>query len=226
MSRVLVLAGAVVLGFMAWAYLFLLPRAGLWSRTWAVAVALSAASVAGLAVVGELSATVGPVNAVEVGVGLAVGALWLACTHVGHWMLCRLFPSFMDEVQDLYAIGTGDRVRTMVGPIVAMGVAEELLFRGVVQGLGGLAVGVVVYTAVQLVERKWVLALAALLGGLVWGVLFEWRSGLVAPTVAHVLWTATLTFVLPLRGCRTDQIVRAPADRVVQVTSTRRPPEQ
>src|SRR3546814_18721934 len=77
----------------------------------------------------------------------------------------------------------------MVGPIAAMGIAEELLFRGVLQGVGGLALALVAYTAVQVFERKWTLAVAALLGGAVWGALFAWRAGLAAPIVAHVLWT-------------------------------------
>ena len=56
----------------------------------------------------------------------------------------------------------------------------------------------VAYTAVQVFERKWALALAALLGGAVWGALFAWRLGLVAPVAAHVLWTGVLTFLWPL----------------------------
>src|SRR3546814_15464650 len=85
----------------------------------------------------------------------------------------------------------------MVGPIAAMGIAEELLFRGVLQGVGGLALALVAYTAVPVFERKWTLAVAALLGCAAWGALFAWSAGLVAPTVAHVLWTSLTTFVLP-----------------------------
>lgn len=86
----------------------------------------------------------------------------------------------------------------MVGPIAAMGIAEELLFRGVLQGVGGIALALVAYTAVQAFERKWALALAALLGGVVWGALFAWRGGPVAPIAAHVQWTSMLTFVWSL----------------------------
>jgi len=81
-----------------------------------------------------------------------------------------------------------------------MAVAEELLFRGVVQGEAGFVVGVVVYTAVQAVERKWALVLAAFLGGTLWGALFALTGGLVAPVLAHALWTVALTLVWPLGG--------------------------
>ena len=114
-------------------------------------------------------------------------------------------------MRDLYRLGAGDTVRVMVGPVVAMGIAEELLFRGVLQGLGGIAVAIVAYTAVQAFERKWALALAALCCGAVWGAMFEWRGGLVAPAAAHVLWTGMLTFVWTLGDCGDELGSTAPA---------------
>lgn len=193
--------GAVMLSFAAWGFMFLLPRNDIWPRTWVAAAGLMAYSVVALVALERFGETVGPVTATEFALGGAVGAAWLAATHVGHAVLCRMIPAFEAQVRDLYRLGDGDSVARMVGPVVAMGIAEEMLFRGVIQGAAGLAGGVIAYTAVQVVERKWALGLAALLGGIVWGGLFWWRGGLVAPIVAHVMWTATLTFVLPLRGC-------------------------
>lgn len=205
MAEIAVVIGAVIVATAAWAYLFLLDRDDIWPRTWVAAAVLSAYSLATLAALGRLDTVVGPVTLAEVGIGLGVGGAWLVATHVGHAVLCRLFPAFVAQIRDLYQLGEGDRVRRLVGPVVAMGVAEELLFRGVVQSVAGFAVGVAVYTAVQLVERKWALVLAALLGGLVWGGLFAWRGGIIAPVAAHVLWTTMLTFVWRLNGCDADR---------------------
>lgn len=69
-----------------------------------------------------------------------------------------------------------------------------------IQGEAGIVVAVVLYAAVQVVERKWPLVLAGALCGLVWGGVFAWRGGLVAPVVAHIVWTSTLTLAWPLRG--------------------------
>ncbi len=203
--------GAVVVGFVGWLVLFGRRRDDIWPRTWAIAGVLIAYSLGVLAALGELSEVVGPVGPVQVAVGAGVGAAWLVATHIGHAVLCRLFPSFIDQVKDLYGLGVNDPATRVIGPILAMAVAEELLFRGVVQGLAGTVIGVVVYTAVQLVERKWALALAALLGGIVWGGLFELTGGLVAPIVAHALLTLSLTLVWPLRGCR-DAPIEGPFD--------------
>lgn len=201
MSELLVVVGAVVLAAVAWAYVFLRDRADIWPRTWVAAGALIAYSLVTLSLLGRLDDVIGPVTLAEVAIGLGVGGAWLVATHIGHAVLCRLFPAFVAQIRDLYQLGEGDTVRRMVGPVVAMGVAEELLFRGVVQSIAGLAVGVAVYTAVQFVERKWALALAALLGGTIWGGLFAWRGGIVAPITAHLLWTGMLTFVWRLHGC-------------------------
>lgn len=192
----------LVLALAAWAFLFRLPREGLWPRTWIAAPILIAYPLAALAADDRLGSTAGPFTPVEVAAGLAVGGAWLVATQVGHRILCRLFPAFLAQVNDLYRI-RDDRtpVWSMVGAVTVMGVAEELLFRGLVQGGIGLLAAVAAYTLVQAVEGKWALGLAALLGGLVWGLLFAWRDGLVAPVVAHVLWTGTLTFLWPLKGC-------------------------
>ncbi len=210
MSIVVVLAATVV-GMGAWFALFRGDRSDIWPRTWVIASLLIGFSLGGLALVGRLDEVLGPVDLATATIGVGIGGAWLAATHVGHAVLCRLFPSFIDQVKDLYSLGVGDPWTRVLPPIVAMAVAEELLFRGVIGGLGGIVLGVVVYTGVQVFERKWALTLAALLGGIIWGGLFELTGGLLAPVVAHALWTSTLTLAWPLRGCgRTD--LETPAD--------------
>jgi len=192
-------AVALAVAAAAWAGMFLPDRRGIWPRTWLAATALSATAIACLVAVGRLGEIVGPVHVEELAIGLAVGGAWLVATHVGYRILTMLFPSFGAQVRDLYRLRDGDATPgQMAGPIVAMGIAEELLFRGVLQGVGGFVLGLAAYTAVQAFERKWALALAALLGGTVWGALFAWRLGLIAPVAAHVLWTGALTFLWPL----------------------------
>ena len=209
----LVVVVAAALAFGAWLVLFSDRRDDIWPKTWAIAGVLIAYSVGALAVLGELGDAVGPVGPIELAAGAAVGVGWLAATHIGHAVLCRLFPSFVDQVEDLYRLGVDDPPSRVLGPILAMAAAEELLFRGVIQSQWGLVAGVAVYTAVQLVERKWALTLAGFLGGLVWGALYAVTGSLVAPILAHAIWTASLTLVWPLRGCG-DEDIPTPADDV------------
>lgn len=197
----LLLAGGLALALAGWTFLFWRPPQGIWPRTWVTATVLSAYAALAMAATGRLDTVVGPISPVALVSGVLIGGAWLVATHIGHAVLCRLFPGFLDQISDLYSLREGDRISTMVGPVVAMAGAEELFFRGFVQDRMGLLGAVVVYTAVQVVAGKWALTLAALLGGAVWGGLLWWTDGLVAPVVAHVLWTGALTFVWPLRGC-------------------------
>ncbi len=191
----------VALSLAAWTFLFRRPPQGIWPRTWITAVALTTFAVVAMAVDDRLDTVLGPVGVLALAAGLVIGGAWLACTHIGHRLFCRFVPGFLDQITELYSLREGDRVLTMVGPVVALAVAEEIFFRGFVQGRIGLVGAIVVYTGVQLVAGKWALTLAGLLGAVVWGGLAWWTEGLVAPVVAHVLWTGMLTFVLPLRGC-------------------------
>lgn len=201
MTGTVLLVAVLVLSAGGWAYLFRLPSAGLWPRTWITALALGGSTVGALAIDGGLGTVTGPLGPVPLAAGLVVGGAWLVATHIGHFVLCRIVPGFLDRISDLYSLRSGDRVSTIIGPLATMGVAEELVFRGYVQGEIGLIGSILAYTAVQLVVGNWALTLAALLGGAVWGTLAWWTGGLLAPVVAHVLWTSMLTFVWPLRGC-------------------------
>jgi membrane protease YdiL (CAAX protease family) len=201
MTGTVLLVAVLVLSAGGWAFLFRLPSKGLWPRTWITALVLGGAAAGALALRHDLGVVTGPLGIEPLAAGLVVGSAWLVATHIGHFVLCRFVPGFLERISDLYSLRAGDRVRTIVGPLTLMGVAEELVFRGYVQGEIGLIGSILAYTAVQLVVGNWALTLAALLSGAVWGTLAWWTGGLLAPVVAHVLWTSMLTFVWPLRGC-------------------------
>lgn len=207
------MAAALVLGLTiaGWAFVFVPGRPGIWRRSWLTAAVLVVASVGALAVAGEFGDAVGAVTLSAVVAGSGVGVLWVFATQIGHAVLCRILPSFIDRVRDLYSIAVGDRRRDVLVALVAMAVAEEFVFRLLVQREFGLVAGVVAYTAVQAVERNWALMLAGAACGVVWGSLYAWQDGLAAPLLAHLIWTGTLTFLWPLRGCGNDTFPEADA---------------
>lgn len=196
-TEVLFVAGAVLWGALSW-YVLLGRGTQDWNRTWLVGAGLIAYAVLALVVTDRLDTVVGPIDAARAGAGLGVGVVWLVATHIGYRVLVRLSRTFGAKVRELYERGQNDPVRIVVGPLLLMAVAEELFFRGFVQGAAGLAVGVAVYVVVQLPARNWALALAALLCGALWGALGVLTDGLVAPVIAHAMWTATLTLVWQL----------------------------
>jgi len=192
----------LLLALAGWAYVFVLPRAGIWRRSRRTAALLTVVAAGALWRAGELGDAVGTPDGMSVLVGLGVGGAWVVVTQVGHAVLCRLVPSFIDRVRDLYSIATDDRRRDVLAALVSMAVAEEFVFRLVAQREFGIVVAVVAYTLVQAVERNWALMLAGTACGVVWGSVYAWQDGLAAPLIAHVVWTGTLTFLWPPRGCR------------------------
>ncbi len=205
-----VATGAVLaLTAVGWAYVFVPARHGIWRRSWITATALVLASVVTLLGAGDLGEAVGTVTVDALVAGAGVGVAWVVATHVGHAVLCRILPSFVERVRDLYSIAAGDRRRDVLIALVTLAVAEEFVFRLLIQREFGLVAAVVAYTAVQAVERNWALMLAGAACGVVWGVLYGWQDGLVAPLMAHVIWTGTLTFLWPLRGCGAESLPEA-----------------
>lgn len=215
--------GAVVLAGAMWMFMFRLDRDDIWPRTWVTAVVVSGYAVGAAFALGHGRKLVGPVSLRELGIGAGVGGAWLVLTHLGAVVLGRIVPASLDEIADLYRLADRDSAARVAGPLVAMAVAEELLFRGLIQGRAGLIVALVAYVAVQTVERKWVLDLAALLCGLIWGGLLAWRHGLVAAIVAHAVWTVALTLIWPIR--RADRPPAASSGpQSQQPQNMRRPP--
>lgn len=205
----LAVIGILLLTLAGWLFIFALPRPGIWQRSWMVALVLIAASAAALAGAGELRDAIGTTDSTAIGAGVAAGVVWVVATQVGHQILCRILPAFIEQVRDLYSIAAGDSRREITLALVSLALAEELVFRLVTQREFGLVAGVLAYAAVQAVERNWALMIAGAACGLVWGLLYAWQENLAAPLIAHLVWTSTLTFFWPLRGCGDQPVPEA-----------------
>ena len=139
--------------------------------------------------------------------GAGVAVLLVAASLVA-WSARGVLPlDITSEVAGLYAV-----LRRPPGPVVGFPlmfitiVAEEILFRGVLQDALRARVGptaavvlaAVVYALSNLGSGTWVLPLLALLLGGLWGLLAERSGGLWLPLACHILWDAALFVVVPL----------------------------
>ena len=84
-------------------------------------------------------------------------------------------------------------------------VAEEVIWRGAMLqatrarfGVGAVVVAAVPYALAQLGAASLWLGVAAFGLGVVWGALAFWRGNLVAPLIAHLLWTPAVLGLWPL----------------------------
>jgi membrane protease YdiL (CAAX protease family) len=192
-----VVAGIVVAAA-GWGLMFAAGRRHFWSRAAVAAVAVAAFTVAVEPhVAGHLLAR--RHWAGDIAVGVVSGLLLYAVFWAGEQLLVVVAPGVAAEVADLYAVRGEIDPRWIPLVLCLAGPAEELFFRGLLQQQDGFAIALAVYAAVHLWERKVVLILAALVGGVYWGLLLTWTGGLVAPIVSHLLWGLLIIWWRPAR---------------------------
>ena len=148
-----------------------------------------------------------PVREAAIGIAAAVvlyGIFWL-----GDFVAASLFGFAPKQVEAIYAIkqlGHPWLVAAVLLLVTSPG--EELFWRGyvlreAVKRWGewrGFLVGAGVYGAVHIPSCNLMLVMAALVAGIFWCALCQWRKGdLTACIVSHALWTVGVFLVFPIR---------------------------
>ncbi len=203
MTDAAVLIGLIVAAI-AWGLLFALGREGFWPRA---AVAGASIGAYGLIVLRDDLGRLLRVDVLEIGIGIVAAAVLWAVFWIGDRLLTRLFPGLSAEVDDLYAVRGETTTARMPFVLTVIGPAEEIFWRGLIQSRAGIVVALVAYALVHIWERKPVLLLAALAGGIFWGGLFAWRGTLIAPIVSHLLWDLAIIVWFPTRKAKPPAVL-------------------
>ena len=124
---------------------------------------------------------------------LFVGVVTACGTVASGAFLYRLLPA-LRKISDELAprLVDGARRSDLILVSVFSGVGEEAFFRGALQPLLGLVVTAILFGALHTGPDRRYLAwtLWAIGAGLLFGFLYEWTGGLLAPITAHVLHNA------------------------------------
>lgn len=122
-------------------------------------------------------------------------------------MATAIVPLVGEQADDIVVGATGDLPVLVVAAISALAIAplEEVFWRGAVQpslGVGrsplwSVLITTAVFIGFHLPTLQLPLISAAALGGLVWGWLRERTGGLLAPVIAHAIWTGAMVLVPP-----------------------------
>ena len=125
---------------------------------------------------------------VDLGLGLAAGGLLLLLWQAG----LRLLPSASSLESKLGEILKGVDTPEVIALALLSGFAEELFFRGAVQGAWGWPLATLLFALLHVgpgaAFRSW--TVFAGVAGLLFAMLMLWRGNLLAPVVAHVLVNA------------------------------------
>ncbi len=135
------------------------------------------------------------------------GIFWIG-DKVSAWMFTFARP----EVDSVYAMKTGLPAWLIAVLLLCLiGPAEELFWRGYVQRTMGRILGgknpedkafiltAVIYALVHIWSFNFMLVMAALVAGLVWGLIYRLRpQALPALIISHALWDALVFVLLPI----------------------------
>ena len=124
-------------------------------------------------------------TALEVDVALGV-TLGLGFVGLTRWMSAQFaWARQLDEEFSAFFRGTSASAITALA--ISSSLAEEIIFRGWLQGYLGLALTSLIFGLLHIPPKKshWPWTVSALTMGFVFGALYDWRGSVTAPFIAH-----------------------------------------
>jgi len=190
------LALGIAAAFAAFGLTFRGPRERFWDRMTATGLVLG-----GLALATDRGARRVRIGPGEIALGLATAAGLYGIFRVGDTVAREVMPRGGDEIGDIYALRSlrsKEELATRLGLVI--GPAEELFWRGFVQGRAGYLTATALYGGAHVVTENATLIGAATIAGAYWGLLRAIGVPLGALVVSHVAWDIWIFLVAPTEG--------------------------
>lgn len=146
------------------------------------------------------------ISAQGLAVGLASALLLYAFLWLGYGAV-KSVPGFAQQVSWVYQLrGDTPIAYISLALFFLIGPAEELYWRGLIQGhlkkvtgqRRGLTLTISLYTLIHWATFNPSLMLVALIGGTVWGIMFESLNDLFPVVVSHVFFDELVFVLLPI----------------------------
>jgi uncharacterized protein len=145
-------------------------------------------------------------SARAIAIGVVVGVGMTLLTYPTFRLAAALWPDLRVSVHGLYAGASSTTPPTAVAWLVAIVLAEELLFRGVLPDLlqSWLAEGSayllcwIVYGLAQYGPGSLIVVLMAVVCGAVWTLQRRYTASLWSPLIAHLIWTPVVIVLYPV----------------------------
>jgi uncharacterized protein len=167
--------------------------------------ALSVAAVIAALSSPELGRWLRP-NRRAVAVGLVVGVGMTLLTYPLFGLARAVFPELGSAVSELYSTAHQQSIAESLPWVLAIIVAEELLWRGAllhvlvrrVPNALAMALSVLSYALAQFGTGSWIVMLLALVCGTVWTVQRRLTHSLLSPLISHLIWTPIVILLHPV----------------------------
>ena len=190
------LALGVGAAFAAFGLTFRGPRERFWDRMTATGLVLG-----GLALATDRDARRIRVGPREIALGVATAAGLYGIFRVGDTVARDVMPRGGEEIGDIYALRSLRPKEELVARLgLVIGPAEELFWRGFVQGRAGYLTATALYGGAHIVTENATLIGAATIAGMYWGFLRAIGVPLGALVVSHVAWDVWIFLIAPTQA--------------------------
>jgi membrane protease YdiL (CAAX protease family) len=134
------------------------------------------------------------------GLGL-FGLFWL-----GSFLIDLINLPFANQISRLYSRFSPDLFWHYLVLVLILAPGEEIFWRGFIQKRlskyfsikMSIALSVILYASVHLYSGEFILALAAIIAGLAWSILYAWKRSLPLVIVSHIVFDLLLFVFIPL----------------------------
>ena len=195
------IAGAIVLAVVGWAFTFGLAWGSFWAK---IGITVAVVTLYSL----RFQRPEIRFRGRSVALGVVSAAVLYGIFAAGNALAPYVVPRASAQVGGIYGLGEGSsRIAIALLLLFVTGPGEEIFWRGFLQErlerrlgrAGGFAAATLVYGGVHVFSGNPMLILAALVAGAYWGLQYLWRRDLTALVVSHSLWSAVIFAVAPIR---------------------------
>lgn len=206
-NNVLALIFTVLLAFALWFFLFSPWTKGMVNFWIAISLASLVLSIIALSrrkqIISELK-----INWQAIVAGIFIAAALWGVFWIGDKISSMMFCFEKSQVASIYSMRDGHSkwlIATLL--LLIMGPAEEIFWRGYLQKTlqtiispnAGFVTSVILYSLAHLWSFNFMLIMAALVAGLVWGAIYRFfPKSLPALIISHSLWNVMVFVVFPI----------------------------
>jgi uncharacterized protein len=145
-------------------------------------------------------------DARSIAIGVAVGVGMTLSTYPIFRFAASLWPGLTANVIGLYSGAHSTTLPKALAWVLAISLAEELLFRGVLPDVlsnwlaerAAYALSLVVYALAQYGTGSLIVLLMAAVCGTIWTIQRRLTGSLCSPLIAHLIWTPTVILFCPV----------------------------
>jgi uncharacterized protein len=138
-------------------------------------------------------------------IGILSGVFLYFAFFLGKTLMLVLIPQFMTQINELYTLVAPDKAWHYVSLILIIIPGEELFWRGLVQAelktsqiKYPILLAALLYMSAHLYAGAFLLLIAAVLAGVIWGYLYDRTRNMVVPLLSHLVFDLFLLVFFPL----------------------------